>query len=558
MLDYAEKAPVSTPLNHQEDLFGVYGGGSPNVFTHSVIDYDDPEILPLKTELPPVMAFDFDLLPKSLQPWLKDIHERVQCPPDFLAVSAMVVLATVIGRKVGMHPKAKDDWLVIPNLWGAIIGRPSAMKSPALSETLKPLHRLIYQASQAHQTAVHEHDALQVLRKAKLEEAERALKDAAKGKSSAPSEASALANYTALKSAQSALPTEKRYLFNDSSVEKLGELLNENANGLLLQRDELTGWMKGLEREDKANDRAFFLETFNGTGSYIYDRIGRGTVKIESTTLSIIGGIQPAKFAPYIASAVNMNSNDDGLIQRFQLAVYPDDKGADWTSIRLTDRTADVQAKQKAVSLIEQLNDMPARRWVDEHGLEQIVGLRFTADAQLRFYDWHDDLMRLVRGDELHPALESHFMKYSSLIPSLALIIELADNVNATGVSLLSLNKAIQWDEYLRSHAMRIYGGMIDPSIHSAKTIINRRNRLPSVFKAKEVQQKGWSGLSDMERTHAAIKVLVEHHYLIELVIPTAGRPSVSYRWNKHLENAGSSTPVNHHKVHEQKEGDIR
>ena len=39
-------------------------------------------------------------------------------------------------------PKQHDDWRVVPNLWGLIVGRPGVMKSPALGEVLKPLHRL--------------------------------------------------------------------------------------------------------------------------------------------------------------------------------------------------------------------------------------------------------------------------------------------------------------------------------------------------------------------------------------------------------------------------------
>lgn len=545
MVNYSVETTDQTPVNHQKLLCGVYGGMESSIYDHFQIDLPDPAIVPLKTDLPPVIAFDFAMLPEALRLWLKDIHERVQCPPDFLAVSAMTVLATVIGRKVGIHPKAHDEWMVICNLWGAIIGRPSAMKSPALAETLKPLQRLINKASTRHQNALHEHSALQVLMKAKLEEAERALKDAAKGKVNAPSETTALQNYTALKSSLSDAPTEKRYLFNDSSVEKLGELLNENSNGLLLQRDELTGWMKGMEREDKANDRAFFLECFNGSGHYVYDRIGRGTVKIESTTLSVIGGIQPAKFAPYVTNAVKMNSDDDGFIQRFQLAVYPDDRGKDWTSIRLADRCVNEQARNMAFELIEKLDSMPARRYTDHFGQEQIVGLRFTHDAQVKFYDWHDALMRLVKNDDIHPSVESHFIKYTSLIPSLALIFELTANVDASEVSLASFEKALLWDRYLKSHALRIYGGMIDPNIFNAQTILKRRNKLPSIFKSKEVQQKGWSGLADSESVRNAIQLLVEHQYLIELIEQTGGRPSISYRWNKTLESNAVTPPVN-------------
>lgn len=41
-------------------------------------------------------------------------------------------------------------------------------------------------------------------------------------------------------------PTRRRYLTNDTTVEKLGELLNKNPNGIIVFRDELSGWLRSL------------------------------------------------------------------------------------------------------------------------------------------------------------------------------------------------------------------------------------------------------------------------------------------------------------------------
>ncbi len=106
------------------------------------IGIEDSEIIPLSNELPAVEPFEYDLLPDDLAPWVKDIADRIQCPVDFIAVTTMIGLASVLGRKAAIHPKQHDDWLVVPNLWGALIGRPSTMKSPAMAEGLRPLKRL--------------------------------------------------------------------------------------------------------------------------------------------------------------------------------------------------------------------------------------------------------------------------------------------------------------------------------------------------------------------------------------------------------------------------------
>ncbi len=123
-------------------------------------------------------------------------------------------------------------------------------------------------------------------------------------------------------SAAHIIPRRTRLIVNDATVEKLGELLNENPRGLLVVRDELPGLLAKLEDEAFQIDRAFYLEAFNGDASFKYDRIGRGTVEIEMATLSMVGGVQPARIAPIVRGAVT-GSSADGLVQRLQLAVWP-------------------------------------------------------------------------------------------------------------------------------------------------------------------------------------------------------------------------------------------
>ena len=101
---------------------------------------------PVPRGRPPVPPFDGALLPAALAPWVADVADRVQCPPDFIAVGVLVAAAAVLGRKVAIRPKRQDDWAVVPNLWGLAVGPPGIMKSPALAEALRPLQRLVTDA----------------------------------------------------------------------------------------------------------------------------------------------------------------------------------------------------------------------------------------------------------------------------------------------------------------------------------------------------------------------------------------------------------------------------
>ena len=114
----------------------AYQASTLNAIAGDLVGGEWPEPQPLPHELPAVESFTLNLLPETLRPWIGDVSERVQCPPDFPAVAAMVALGSVLGRRVGILPKRFDSWREYPNLWGAIVGRPGVLKSPALREAL--------------------------------------------------------------------------------------------------------------------------------------------------------------------------------------------------------------------------------------------------------------------------------------------------------------------------------------------------------------------------------------------------------------------------------------
>ena len=110
---------------------------------------DWPDPIPMPNSLLPVATFDLTLLPDPFRPWIADIAERMQVPPEFVAVPAMVGAGSVIGNQIGIRPMCEDDWQVVPNLWGCIVGRPGVLKSPSVSAALAPVHRLEAEANEA-------------------------------------------------------------------------------------------------------------------------------------------------------------------------------------------------------------------------------------------------------------------------------------------------------------------------------------------------------------------------------------------------------------------------
>jgi hypothetical protein len=493
---------------------------------------------PIVTVLRPVPPFDPVMLPTPLRAWVMDIADRGQCSLEFPAVGAIIVLASLIGRKLGIRPKRHDVWLVVPNLWGMIVGRPGVLKSYGLEQPMAPLERLAAQAREQYAAALAEHQRDLMVIEAKKEAARGGMKKAA-AKEGTPDVILRQWAEKATATLELTPPVERRYKTNDTTVPKLGELLRDNPWGLLLYRDEIPGFFRTLDMQGHESDRSFYLEAWNGTGAFTYDRIGRGTVHIEAVCLSILGGIQPGPLASYLRNMTN-GGGDDGLISRFQLAVYPDQD----REFKIVDRKPDTGAKNRAFDIFkafDALNPADVGAEVDEHG--GIPFLRFSPDAQEFFYHWWAALEAKLRADE-PPTIESHLSKYRSLMPSLALLFHLMDLVDTEegqpvrkgAVSLSAAKMAAAWCDFLEEHARRIYQSGSDGDMGPARTIAERlAESLPNPFRARNVLRKGWTGLTKVEDVDRALDILEEHGWVCSVKVPTGekgGAPTVDYHVN--------------------------
>ena len=152
--------------------------------------------------------------------------------------------------------------------------------------------------------------------------------------------------------------------------------------------------MRDLDREDRAGDLAKYLEMWDGKGELTYDRIGRGTVRVPSNTLSILGGIQPDVITSYVREAVRGGAGNDGLLQRIQLFVWPDVPG-DWQNV---DEWPDTEAKNQAFAVFEYLDNLTPEQ-VGANISDGIPFLRFTDDAQECFDAWRSKLEKKLRSD---------------------------------------------------------------------------------------------------------------------------------------------------------------
>ncbi len=126
-------------------------------------------------------------------------------------------------------------------------------------------------------------------------------------------------------------------------------------------------------------------------------------------------------------------------------------------------------------------------------------------------------------------------------MPSLALLIHLADHPEGGPVSLTALQKAIGWVEYLEGHARRIYATALDSENTAVIALVKRiqdgylenvfNYNKREVFTARDVYSRHWKEL-DVKSTKKAIAWLVDAGWLWEQVVETKGRPTTHYHVN--------------------------
>jgi hypothetical protein len=356
----------------------------------------------------------------------------------------------------------------------------------------------------------------------------------------------------------------------DATVEKLGELLRDNPRGLLVSRDELAGWLRIMDKSGREGDREFYLEAWNGTGSYTFDRIGRGTVHIEAVTVSICGGIQPGKLSAYMQEAIDGNGGADGLLQRLQLLVWPDGLG-EWIP---PERWPETAAKNLAFGIFAYLDTLEVQTIGAECEAGSIPYLRFSPEAQALFDAWRNELENRLRSQELAPtpAFESHLSKYRSLMPSLALLFHLV-NISApvadangdqdpaepsfgtfgipipshptekslAGVSLEAAQLAAAWCDFLEAHARKVYAAELYPGVDSAQALAEKikAGQVADGLPVREIYRHHWSGLTSAASVSKALEVLSDAGWVRVESVDTGGRPTDVLRLHPELRGGG-------------------
>jgi len=375
--------------------------------------------------------FPINALPEPIRGFVTEAAKSIGCDSSYVALPLLAGLASAIGTRCVIE--LKRGWTEPAILWAAIVGESGTAKSPALELALRPIRKRQHEELKAHAEAMKAHaDELA------MHEREAARWKQGKADTTPPATPEA--------------PVAVRCWTDDATTEALAVLLQQNPRGLLMARDELSGWFN-FDRYaggKGGGDVAKWLEMF-GARPMLVDRKGGGTTYVPRAAVSIAGGIQPDT----LRRALGQEHRDNGLAARLLLTCPPRTPKA-WTE-------ADVDPAMEAavVKVFDRLFEKAPE--TDDDGTERPSVLPLATcgkAAWVEFFNTHADEQADLSGD-----MAAAWSKLEGYAARLALVVHLtrwaADDATLQDperVDEASVVAGVVLTRWFGHEARRVYG----------------------------------------------------------------------------------------------------
>ena len=407
-----EKAPSGSSVN------GDSSDSSDSKF-QDLVDLPDPEEFPIAA------------LPITLRQFVREAAASVGCPVDYLGLSTLAAVSAAIGdtRRIVI----KKDWTEGAAVFAMIIGGPASKKSPAMNLALRPVR----ERQMAHKAEYERQKEEYEVKLANWKQEDN--QDDEKPRK----------------------PVLGRTYADDTTVERLADILNENRRGLLIIKDELSGWLGAMnqyKQGGKGADRQFWLSVHTNQPVAVDRKSSEEPVIVARPFVSMIGGIQPEVLPDF------GKDRGDGLIDRF-IPAYPKPRVGRWTDDEISDPVREGYSRIiGSLYKLRHAND-------DEDPFPSRVPMTGEAKALFvaEYNRLHDELESPGFPQRLRPSwgkLEAYLARFA-LILAMARLAEL-DDQGQTGiaerVTREDMAGAAKLLAYFKNHVRRVYTGLYGDS----------------------------------------------------------------------------------------------
>src|SRR5690606_36309502 len=309
------------------------------------------------------------------------------------------------------------------------------------------------------------------------------------------------------------------------TLEALLRALKHNNRGLILKVDELSGWIRSMNqyKGGKGDDREHYLSMWSGSDIKVNRVRDDGEpLFIPKPFLAVTGNIPP----DVLPTLEDEEGKEDGFIHRVLLA-YPDaQEPAEWTwpGISPGTKAAYAEVFDRLYNLKPELKDSELKPKV----------LYSSNEAKQWWEEWQSIHIREMKDPDFPRRLRGPWAKMPNQLARIALIIHMTrvvcDEAADGEVDEISLNRAIQFIKYFKSHIRKAYQQLgkspADKRIEEAVEWIRRHG---GVAKRRDTQKNNVSGCKKASEVDQLFQELEDLGYGRTKTISGRGRKSIQF-----------------------------
>lgn len=463
----------------------------------------------------PVPPFPTEVLPAVLAHFVEEGARAFRCPPDYLALPALVLAGAAIGATRVLQ--LKPGWREGCRFYAVIVGDPGQKKSPVLAAVAEPFHRRQQALAAEYEEAKRRYYQDRAKYEVELARWEEGVRRAAKQGGPEPGD----------KPEEPHPPVMESCYTTNVTVEALAGLLRDNSRGLAILPDEATAWVRSLNQYKaggKGADRDFYLSLWSGKPVKVDRRSLREPIFVPHPCASLVGAVPP----DLLGELTDEQGREDGFIHRV-LLVYPDPVPGGWSEDAISPQT-----REAYLRLFEALWRLaPA---VNEAGQPEPLEVTFTPDGKEAWVRWDNEHHQEMSAPDFPEQLKGPWAKLEAYCARFTLVIQVVRHVTGEAdseqVDALSVASAAALVEYLKAHARRVYRRLRatrEDKLVEAVIGWAQAKKLTRVT-ARQIYRDEVAGIRTASEAEAVLRLLEDRGYgFLEQVKPERGRPSAVF-----------------------------
>lgn len=434
--------------------------------------------------VPSTLTFPLNALPPMVRRWAREVADTMPTAPEVAATFALGAISGAVGatRKI----RLARTWSELPCLWICVVAEPGvARKTPVLKLSTRAIHAWQQEKAADYRAA-----------KARYEQD--------------------LAAWQALpKEKRGERPEEARFthaLVSDVTIEKLASILEQNPRGVLMERDELLGWIRSMNqyRGGEGADRQHYLSIWAGSPIKVDRQKNPEPTYIRAPFVAITGGIQPTVVEQLRQSRVK--TSDDGLFERL-LWCWPEIM----TMPPWSDREMDPDALRDYDHLLRNLLQLEGKIDEDTYTMRPAT-VHLTKHGEEA---WIERYNRHVQQVNAHIELATLLAKRPGTAARLILIHHLIRYQSAGSVTdewhADEASVEAGWDlaDWYSQQATRVIGvATQSPEDAEAEVLVRWLDKHGiRTITARELQQRRAPGIKKASRAQTALMDLADRGY---------------------------------------------